>query len=96
MEDRIDTAGTSCRIDAEDADEAAAGLQVVLDAGENLGARYECELASWLTTDAFEGAVNTVIATFDDREVRAEAPIDFTIDAVTDESVTVKIGRAHV
>ncbi len=89
LEDRIDTAGTSCRIDAEDADEAAAGLQVVLDAGENLGARYECDLASWLTTDAFEGAVNTVIATFDDREVRAEAPIDFTIDAVTDESVTV-------
>jgi len=89
LEDRIDTAGTSCWIEAEDADEAAAGLQVVLDAGENLGARYECELASWLTTDAFEGAVNTVIATFDDREVRAEAPIDFTIDAVTDESVTV-------
>ncbi|MFC9936010.1 LPXTG cell wall anchor domain-containing protein [Glutamicibacter sp. NPDC127525] len=89
LEDRIDTAGTSCRIDLEDADEAAAGLQVVLDAGENLGARYECDLASWLTTDAFEGAVNTVIATFDDREVRAEAPIGFTIDAVTDESVRV-------
>ncbi|WP_431492858.1 prealbumin-like fold domain-containing protein [Glutamicibacter sp.] len=89
LEDRIDTAGTSCRIDLEDADEAAAGLQVVLDAGENLGARYECDLASWLTTDAFEGAVNTVIATFDDREVRAEAPVDFQIDAVTDESVIV-------
>lgn len=89
LEDRIDTAGVSCRIDAQDADDSVAGLQVMLVAGESLEARYECDLASWLTTDSFDGAANTLIATFDDREVRAEAPIDFEIDAITDESVSV-------
>ena len=89
LADQANTAGVTCRIDAEDADEDAAGLQVVINAGENLGARYECDLASWLTTEAFEGAVNTVTATFEGREVSAEASIDFETDEITDETVTV-------
>lgn len=89
LADQVNTAGVTCRIDAQDADEAAAGLQVVINAGGNLGARYECDLVSWLTTDAFEGAVNTVTASFEGREVSAEASIDFETDEITDETVTV-------
>lgn len=87
--DKVSTAGAQCTIKTEDADKELAGLQVVLKAGETLRAEYDCTLAENLGIEAFDDAVNTISAEFDGRTATASAAIDFTVDKVTDQSVSV-------
>ncbi|GAA1405771.1 hypothetical protein GCM10009614_04170 [Glutamicibacter uratoxydans] len=89
LEDRVSTAGATCTIDAPDADAEIPGLQVVLEAGQVLEADYGCTLDPDLGVSAFDQAVNTVSATFGERTASAQADINFTVDKVTDQSVTV-------
>ena len=87
--DKVSTAGAQCTIKTEDADKELAGLQVVLKAGETLRAEYDCTLAENLGIEAFDDAVNTISTEFDGRTATASAAIDFTVDKVTDQSVSV-------